>query len=905
MRLISLRKSFCWAGLFCVTALLLSLLPTPAFAGLYSATAVPLTGAATASSYLDEMWWNPETEIEEQRVWAVDNLNDGVWAPDETSTWDDCTWIAANGEANSWVNIALDFPAEVAQVSYQTPFGNRWLANCELAVKTVGATEYTPVLQWVNSTTTINGISIDPIENVTDVKLSFSDSPLEYYDPIAVSEIAIYSPSNIDVIEVGGAMQTGATEGEVNLALAGVGIAQDSLTPDYAQDRLNDGQPYDAANAWIAASLDPSWAGVILAEAADIDRIAFGNRSGYPGRSAGTYAIEYTTADMASIDPTDPTAIDALTWLQIGETLRTDDTILERQLLQFDTVEDATAVRIIVDSEVAEIALAEIEVYAALPDEKIPGDANKDGKVDGSDVTILAGNWQRGVTPPADATWEMGDFNEDGKVDGSDVTILAGNWQYGVTAAASAVPEPGTLCLLASLVVGAFCFTHSRKGAKSMLSRIRLLSVFALAVICLGSTVASAQVSRTLHGDMYYYDATLNVATAGTPYASESRAGIDDTYLPEALTDGIAGLSGSTAWTSIPWSGGTYIPTPVEHLGKDYYFGVTLDSPKSINKVAWTAGWHDWGLGSYELQYQTQGSTEWTTLSTHLDYTTSWFEYEFPTISNVTDIRVNTYGVAEARIGISAQELMVFEDVTSTQVPVQIVAQQNFADPEDPNAVQDWTTNLAYWENGGVSFASSILNTAYSVPQLNDGYHSGEANSFILSTAESVGDHPSGFCGIALPSASTIDRIAFGSQVGYNMRSAGNYTLQYTTDSLDSAASELAVMAGPVSGITEQTVADAGDAMDALTWNTITTFNYDEPYTSVLPRSVFQFDPLSDVTAIRVIMESGYNEMSIVELEVYAPEIPSAAASVVPEPSMMVLLGLLLATAGILRFRQR
>ena len=31
-----------------------------------------------------------------------------------------------------------------------------------------------------------------------------------------------------------------------------------------------------------------------------------------------------------------------------------------------------------------------------------------------------------------DATWEMGDFNGDGVVDGSDVTILAGNWQYGV-----------------------------------------------------------------------------------------------------------------------------------------------------------------------------------------------------------------------------------------------------------------------------------------------------------------------------------------------------------------------------------------------------------------------------------------------------------------------------------------
>lgn len=79
----------------------------------------------------------------------------------------------------------------------------------------------------------------------------------------------------------------------------------------------------------------------------------------------------------------------------------------------------------------------------------MPGDANKDGKVDGSDVTILAGNWQVGVSDGNQASWAMGDFNGDRKVDGSDVTILAGNWQAGVTTAAANVPEPGTLMLLA------------------------------------------------------------------------------------------------------------------------------------------------------------------------------------------------------------------------------------------------------------------------------------------------------------------------------------------------------------------------------------------------------------------------------------------------------------------------
>ena len=82
--------------------------------------------------------------------------------------------------------------------------------------------------------------------------------------------------------------------------------------------------------------------------------------------------------------------------------------------------------------------------------EYIPGDANKDGKVDGSDVTILAGNWQ----VMTNASWDMGDFNGDGKVDGSDVAILAGNWQAGVNASAASVPEPGVFVLLITLVVG-------------------------------------------------------------------------------------------------------------------------------------------------------------------------------------------------------------------------------------------------------------------------------------------------------------------------------------------------------------------------------------------------------------------------------------------------------------------
>ena len=86
----------------------------------------------------------------------------------------------------------------------------------------------------------------------------------------------------------------------------------------------------------------------------------------------------------------------------------------------------------------------------------IPGDANCDGQVDGSDATILANYWQVGVgdPDPETITWAMGDFNHDGQVDGSDATLLAAHWQEGVPAP-NAVPEPAGGVLLAMLLLAA------------------------------------------------------------------------------------------------------------------------------------------------------------------------------------------------------------------------------------------------------------------------------------------------------------------------------------------------------------------------------------------------------------------------------------------------------------------
>ncbi len=85
------------------------------------------------------------------------------------------------------------------------------------------------------------------------------------------------------------------------------------------------------------------------------------------------------------------------------------------------------------------------------------GDADWDGDVDLSDLSILATNWDSAVTLAQDdpewdgvtyeELWDHADFTENGIVDLSDLSALATNWQVGVPA--STVPEPMTMSLLA------------------------------------------------------------------------------------------------------------------------------------------------------------------------------------------------------------------------------------------------------------------------------------------------------------------------------------------------------------------------------------------------------------------------------------------------------------------------
>ncbi len=82
----------------------------------------------------------------------------------------------------------------------------------------------------------------------------------------------------------------------------------------------------------------------------------------------------------------------------------------------------------------------------------IPGDANRNGFVDDTDLAIVLGNWEQDSL--IISTWALGNFTQvslgDTDVDDNDLSVLLGNWTGPPPPAGAAVPEPGTLCLLAA-----------------------------------------------------------------------------------------------------------------------------------------------------------------------------------------------------------------------------------------------------------------------------------------------------------------------------------------------------------------------------------------------------------------------------------------------------------------------
>ena len=85
----------------------------------------------------------------------------------------------------------------------------------------------------------------------------------------------------------------------------------------------------------------------------------------------------------------------------------------------------------------ANLASGQIEILYTLL-----GDANLDGKVNGTDFNLMAANFNQAVSNG----WDKGDFNYDGAVNGSDFVLMADNFnQFASIAAAVPAPDPSPI----------------------------------------------------------------------------------------------------------------------------------------------------------------------------------------------------------------------------------------------------------------------------------------------------------------------------------------------------------------------------------------------------------------------------------------------------------------------------
>ena len=111
----------------------------------------------------------------------------------------------------------------------------------------------------------------------------------------------------------------------------------------------------------------------------------------------------------------------AMTWREMYDYAYAHDEFTQGEFLEFPTLMDP--------DDMADESFS------------LAGDANWDGLVDVSDLSILAGNFRQ-----SGRLWRDGDFNGDGMVDVSDLSILAGNFR---TPLGSPIPEPTTMAILA------------------------------------------------------------------------------------------------------------------------------------------------------------------------------------------------------------------------------------------------------------------------------------------------------------------------------------------------------------------------------------------------------------------------------------------------------------------------
>ena len=336
----------------------------------------------------------------------------------------------------------------------------------------------------------------------------------------------------------------------------------------------------------------------------------------------------------------------------------------------------------------------------------------------------------------------------------------------------------------------------------------------------------------------------VNLSLAGTAFAKDVIGG----GLPPTHT--IANVNNGTYGNGSSWIGDSL----------NSFVGISYGAvPISIGSVAWGrdntgVGYADRTAGVYTLEYTTDPNpseltpnASWTSLGSVVYQTQGTLgnpnsaslrhEWSFTPVL-ATGIRLTAPGSSFAD-GAAIDEL---ESTALAPAALALVATGGSFGPG----------NLA---PAGTAFAKDLLGggayaPTHTIPNVNNGTY-GNGSSWI-------GDSADSFVGVALPSLSVINQIAFGrdNAVGFGDRATGIYLIQYTT-------------AGTVDALTPDS-----------SWTTLGGVYYDPADGAAALRHLYEFAPVA-ATGVRIFAPGNgiASGAAIDEIEIYN----------IPEPSTLLL----------------
>ena len=164
-----------------------------------------------------------------------------------------------------------------------------------------------------------------------------------------------------------------------------------------------------------------------------------------------------------------------------------------------------------------------------------------------------------------------------------------------------------------------------------------------------------------------------------------------------------------------------------------------------------------------------------------------------------------------------------------------------------PSVHTDGLTNVALASGGGVAFAQDEISAPYGAPLAIDGLYASGPDFPWIGAANDT------FVGVKLAGPATIEKIGF--QNHYSGRRDGTYIFQYTTDSFAGIADGGSLGLNPAQAA-------------ALDWLPL---DVKEIVDAADTRHLYGFDPIENVTGVRLVLQASGAQIGIAELEVWAP----------------------------------